>query len=205
MEKLDLKKKYKALYTASAKEASLITVPKLNYIRVDGAGDPNTSPQFQEATQALYAVSYTLKFMVKRSQEGPDYGVMHLEGLWWADDMEKFSIERKGDWKWTLMILQPDFITESMFRQAVDEVVRKKGLVMAGKLRFESVEEGLCAQILHIGPYAEEPPTVRKLHDFIEEKGYAFSGLHHEIYLSDPRKAAPEKMKTILRQPVKGE
>lgn len=204
MEKLDLKKKYKALYTASHKEASLITVPKLNYIRVDGAGDPNTSPQFQEATQALYAVSYTLKFMVKKSQEGVDYGVMHLEGLWWADDMEKFSVERKGDWKWTLMILQPDFITESMFRQAVDEVVRKKGLVMAGKLRLESVEEGLCAQILHIGPYAEEPPTVRKLHDFIEEKGYTFSGLHHEIYLGDPRKAAPEKMKTIIRQPVKG-
>lgn len=133
---------------------------------------------------------------------------MPLEGLWWTENMENFDIQDKNNWKWTAMIRQPDFITKNMVERALEEVEKKKNLPSLSGIRFESLHEGLSAQIMHLGPYSEEEPTIRKLHNFIEEKGYEFDGTihgekHHEIYISDVRKTKPEKLKTIIRQPVK--
>ena len=174
----------------------------MNFLMVDGSGDPNKSPEFQEAVEALYGVSYTLKFSVKKSG-GPDYAVMPLEGLWWMDDPEGFDIEKKDQWKWTVMIAQPDFITSAMVEDAVRQVKSKKDSPSLSRMRFESYSEGAAVQIMHIGPYAEEGPTVARLHDFARANGYELAGKHHEVYLSDPRRCAPEKMKTIMRQPVR--
>jgi hypothetical protein len=202
MAKLDLKKQFKQLYTASAKAAAMVDVPEMSWLMVDGKGDPNTAAMFQEAVQALYGVAYTLKFMLKKAKPARDYGVMPLEWLWWMDDMRVFSAEKKDQWKWTLLIMQPDFITKQLFEQARKELAAKKDLPILSKLRFERWREGLAAQILHVGPYAEEGPTVQKLHQFAKEQGYQLHGKHHEVYLGDPRRSAPEKLKTILRQPV---
>lgn len=202
MKKIDLKKEYSNLYKAPAKKIEIVTVPKLNYLMVDGQGDPNNSVQFQQAIEALYSVSYTLKFMVKKGEQQFDYGVMPLEGLWWTDDMNNFSMESKAAWKWTLMILQPDFITEPLVEKAKELASKKKELPLLEALRFESMEEGLCAHILYIGPYNEEPPTIVKLHDFIKGSGYKLRGKHREIYLNDMRRTAPERLKTIIRQPI---
>ncbi|CAJ35952.1 GyrI-like domain-containing protein [Methanocella arvoryzae] len=150
--------------------------------------------------ETLFPLAYTLKFMIKKRQ-GIDYAVMPLEGLWWADDMEHFY-ENKDAWKWTSMMMQPEFVTEALFAEAVAEVRKKKAPAAIDKVRLEKYAEGMCAQIMHIGPYSEEGPTVAKLHAFIDESGYEKTGKHHEIYLSDPRRAAPEKMKTVIRQPV---
>lgn len=203
MKKIDLKKEYLSLYKASAKKFEIVTVPKLNYLMVDGLGDPNNSVQFQQAVEALYSVSYTLKFMVKKGEQQIDYGVMPLEGLWWTDNMNDFSMEKKADWKWTLMILQPDFISPSMVEKAKEMAGKKKELPLLNALRFETMEEGLCAQILYIGPYDDEPPTIAKLHHFIKDNGYKWHGKHREIYLNDARRTAPEKLKTIIRQPMR--
>lgn len=203
MPKLDFKKALKELYQPSAKQCVLIDVPPMNFLMIDGAGDPNTSKLFAEATETLYSVSYTLKFMVKKSEQAIDYTVAPLEGLWWADDMATFSVERKGDWLWTLLIMQPEFITPALIEAAKTEAAAKKTLPLLAQLRFASYHEGLAAQIMHIGPFATEGPTVAKLHQFVEDNGYLLRGKHHEIYLSDPRRAAPEKMKTVIRQPVK--
>lgn len=201
MEKIDFKKHYKNLYQTSAKEVVSLDVPTLNYLMIDGEGDPNTSPAYAAAVEALFSVSYTLKFMVKKGELAIDYGVMPLEGLWWADDMTTFSTDNKADWKWTMMIMQPELITADLVNKAIAEVARKKKLTALAKLRFETYADGLCAQILHIGPFSEEGPTIAKVHAYIETKG-ALSGIHHEIYLSDIRKAAPAKWKTIIRQPM---
>lgn len=201
MEKIDFKKHYKNLYQTSAKEVVSVDVPPLNYFMIDGEGDPNTSKSYAEAVEALFTLSYTLKFMIKKGELAIDYGVMPLEGLWWADDMETFSTENKADWKWTMMIMQPEFITADLVDKAIAEVKRKKQLSALSKIRFETYSEGLCAQLLHIGPFSEEGPSVAKVHSYIESKG-ALSGIHHEIYLSDIRRAAPEKWKTIIRQPM---
>ncbi|HTY37859.1 MAG TPA: GyrI-like domain-containing protein [Bacteroidota bacterium] len=201
MKKLDLKKDLKELYSPSAKEPELIRVPKFQYFMIDGAGDPNSSLEFQEAVQALYAASYTLKFMVKKDK-AIDYPVMPLEGLWWADDADAFLAGNKDEWKWTLMIMQPKIITKSIAARAVKLAMERKELSALDKLRFEVFEEGLSAQIMHIGPYAAEGPTIVRLHAFAGERNLGLRGKHHEIYLSDPRKAKPEKMKTIVRQPV---
>lgn len=201
MEKIDFKKHYKNLYKTSAKEVVSLEVPPLNYFMIDGEGDPNTSQSYAEAVEALFTLSYTLKFMIKKGELAIDYGVMPLEGLWWADDMETFSTENKADWKWTMMIMQPEFITADLVDKAIAEVKRKKQLSALSKIRFETYSEGLCAQLLHIGPFSEEGPSVAKVHSYIESKG-ALSGIHHEIYLSDIRRAAPEKWKTIIRQPM---
>lgn len=203
MTKIDLKKEMKQLYAPSAKETSVVEVPPMSYLMIDGVGDPNTSQEYMDSIEALYAVSYTLKFMAKKSDNPTDYVVMPLEGLWWADDMEEFSVENKNTWKWTSMIMQPSFVTEAMVSQALEQVEKKKGLTGLSRIRFEKYDEGLSAQIMHIGPYATETPTVSKLHKFIEDNGYSLRGKHHEIYLSDPRKSAPEKLKTIIRQPIK--
>lgn len=200
--KLDLKKELKQLYRPSAKKCALVDVPAMNFLMVDGAGDPNTSPDFQAATEALYAVSYALKFAIKKGGTAVDYTVMPLEGLWWAEDMARFSVEDKSDWFWTLMILQPDFVTAVRVAATMEQTAAKKDLPAIERLRFEPYAEGLSAQIMHIGPYAAEAPTIEKLHAFIAENGRQLRGKHHEIYLSDPRRAAPEKMKTVIRQPV---
>jgi hypothetical protein len=178
---------------------------------IDGAIEkgqaPGTSPGFQEATQALYSISYTLKFMLKkRKTHAVDYPVMALEGLWWVEN-GVFDIRIKDNWFYTLMILQPAIITPDVFEEGLAEVRRKKG-ESAGlaELRLESFEEGCCVQVMHIGAYADEPPTVERMKAFADENGYrdrvGLGGKHHEIYLGDPRKADPAKLKTVLRHPV---
>jgi hypothetical protein len=201
VKKIDFKKELKHLYQPSAKEVVQVDVPTMNYLMVDGEGDPNTSKAFSDAVEALFAVSYTAKFKVKKGSLAIDYGVMPLEGLWWADDMSKFSIEDKSNWKWTLMIMQPDFVTKEMIDTAISEVRKKKNPAAISKIRFETLSEGKCAQILHVGPFAEEGPTIEKVHKFIDSRGKRI-GKHHEIYLSDIRKADPEKWKTVIRQPM---
>ena len=202
MKKIDLKKELEHLYQPSAKEVIQVEVPTLNYLMVDGAGDPNNSASFSEAVEALFAVSYAIKFMIKKGPLAIDYGVMPLEGLWWSDDMSQFSIADKANWKWTLMIMQPDFVARETVDHAVAEVRKKKNPAGISRIRFEALSKGRCAQILHIGPFSEEGPTVAKVHRFIDARGER-TGKHHEIYLSDTRKADPAKWKTIIRQPMK--
>jgi hypothetical protein len=212
MKVLDLKKQYKYLYQPSAKKVECIQVPNLQFTMIDGAiekgSEPGKSPSFAEATQALYSLSYTLKFMLKkRKTNAIDYPVMALEGLWWVED-GTFDIFRKDNWFYTLMIMQPDIITPEIFEEAREQVREKKGdSEKLAQVRLAHFEEGLCVQVMHIGPYATEPATVERMRTFAQENGYrdgvgVLGGKHHEIYLSDPRKAAPEKMKTVLRHPV---
>jgi hypothetical protein len=207
MPKIDLKKENKELYNPSKKEPSIVNVPEMNYLMIDGQGDPNTSQEYQNAMETLFPVSYKVKF-ISKLQKSQDYVVMSLESLWWVQNMEDFSIEDKSSWNWTAMIRQPDFVTKNMINEAMEEVEKKKNPAAISKIRFESLNEGLSAQIMNIGPYSEEGPTVEKLHNFIHEKGYEFEGSkpgekHHEIYLSDMRRTKPEKLKTIIRQPMK--
>jgi hypothetical protein len=201
MAKVDLKKELKQLYQSSAKEVVQVEVPALQFLMIDGTGDPNTSREYSDAVEALFSVSYTAKFMVKKGTQGIDYAVMPLEGLWWSDDMSSFIDNDRSKWKWTMMILQPDFVQEELIRTAIAEVARKKSLPATNALRLETFEEGSCAQILHMGPFSEEGPTIQKVHAFIEART-ALAGKHHEIYLSDIRRAAPAKWKTIIRQPM---
>jgi hypothetical protein len=203
MTKVDFKKELKHLYRPSARDFVIVDVPPMQYLMVDGHGDPNVAREYQDALEALYAVAYKLKFMSKK-ELGKDYVVPPLEGLWWAEDMDAFAVLRdKSAWYWTMMIMQPSWITTAMFEAASAEVAKKKDLPSLTKLRLETYEEGLVVQILHTGSYDEEGPTLRKLHEeFIPGRGLEMRGKHHEIYLSDPRKVAPEKLKTVLRQPV---
>jgi hypothetical protein len=201
MEKIDLKKELKALYLPSAKEVALVEVPRMSYLMVDGEGDPNASPAFAAAVESLFPVAYAVKFAVKKGPLAIDYGVMPLEGLWWADDMSAFSVVDKSKWKWTLMIMQPEFVTRNMVDAALAEVRRKKAPPALAKVRFEALSEGLCAQMLHIGPFSAEGPVIGKIHAFIEARGQ-LTGRHHEIYLSDIRKGDPAKWKTVIRQPM---
>ncbi len=201
MEVIDLKKQLKPLYQPSAKSVDVVDVPPMNFLMVDGEGDPNTSQAFSDAIEALFALSYTVKFMIKKGPMAIDYGVMPLEGLWWADDMTKFSSEDKSNWKWTVMIMQPSFATQEIIEDALVEVKKKKKMADLSKVRFESFSEGKCAQTMHIGPFSDEGPTIEKLHHFIDAISHR-RGKHHEIYLSDIRKAAPSKWKTIVRQPM---
>lgn len=203
MAKIDLKAEYRSLYHAPRHDFALIEVPPLSYIVVDGAGDPNTAPAYAAAVEALYALSYTLKFMSKAAF-GRDYVVAPLEGLWWAKDMSAFIRRDKAAWSWTMMILQPDWITPEHVHAAKGEVLMKKGLPGLERARLAVLHEGLSAQILHVGPYDAEGPVLQRLHEtWLPSQGLRPSGHHHEIYLSDPRKVAPERCKTILRQPVK--
>ena len=202
MEKIDYKKQLKHLYEPSTKKVEIVEVPQMNFLMVDGKGDPNTSQSFADAIEALYPVSYTLKFMVKKGKAGVDYGVLPLEALWWADDMSAFTTGNKDAWKWTLMIMQPEFITGDMVKTALAEVARKKKPVALPLVRFETFNEGKAAQIMHIGPFSEEGPTIEKVHSCIANNGSTRIGKHHEIYLSDLRRVAPEKWKTIVRQPM---
>ena len=203
MTKVDLKQQLKHLYQPSAKEVVLVEVPPMNYLMVDGEGDPNTSQAYADAVAALYAVAYTVKFMVKKGPLAIDYGVMPLEGLWWAEDMANFSVDDKSSWQWTMMIMQPDFVTAALVDTAIADVKKKKTPAAIAKVRFAALIEGTCAQILHIGPFSAEGPTIAKVHQFIAARG-KLTGKHHEIYLSDIRKADPAKWKTIIRQPMQG-
>lgn len=203
MSKIDFKSEYKSLYSAPSKDFALVEVPPLPYLMFDGHGDPNTSPLYQQAVEALYSLSYTLKFMSKRAFDR-DYVVGPLEGLWWAHDLTAYTQGRRDDWSWTMLILQPDWITAGHLAAAKAEVLMKKGLPGVETVRLETLDEGLCAQILHIGPYADEAPTLARLHDdWLPVHGLAETGHHHEIYLSDPRKTEPARLKTLLRQPVR--
>ena len=202
MKKIDFKKDLKHLYGPSAQEVVLVEVPAMNFLMIDGAGDPNTSPSYQAAVEALFSVAYAVKFKVKKTL-AIDYGVPPLEGLWWADDMSAFSLEDKSGWKWTMMIMQPEFVNAAMVRDTIAEVKKKKDLPALANLRFEAFAEGKAAQILHVGPFSTEGPTVAGVHAFIASVGKR-SGKHHEIYLSDIRKADPAKWKTVIRQPLRG-
>ncbi|MBN9421321.1 MAG: hypothetical protein BGO63_19125 [Candidatus Accumulibacter sp. 66-26] len=202
MQKIDLKKELKHLYQPSTKEVVQVEVPTFQFLMVDGEGDPNTSQEYAQAVEALFAVSYTAKFMVKKGAQGIDYAVMPLEGLWWADDMSVFIANDKSRWKWTMMIMQPHFVATEVIQAAISEVKRKKALPAVGKLRLEAFSEGNCAQVLHIGPFSEEGPTIERLHSFIDART-GRDGKHHEIYLSDIRRADPAKWKTIIRHPIK--
>lgn len=202
MGRIDLKKQWKHLYSPSSQQVSVVDVPPLNFLMVDGAGDPNTSLAYREALEVLYALSYTLKFQV-RKRLGLDYVVMPLEGLWWTDDPAAFSLEHREAWKWTAMIAQPEPVTQEWFEEARAEVRARTHLPALDRVRLERYHEGLSAQVLHLGPYAAEGPTIARLHGFIQEHGYELNGRHHEIYLSDPRKTAPERLRTILRQPIR--
>jgi hypothetical protein len=202
MNKIDFKRELKHLYQPSAKEVVEVEVPAMNYLMIDGKGDPNTSQAYSEAVQALFAVSYTAKFMLKKGPSAIDYGVLPLEGLWWADDMSAFTTRDKSQWKWTVMIMQPVVVTRDILDRAIAEVKKKKNPPAISKLRVEAFAEGRCVQILHVGPFSEEGPTVERIHQFIQSRGCARSGKHHEIYLSDIRKADPAKWKTVIRQPM---
>ncbi len=202
MKKIDLKKDLKHLYQPSAKEVVQVEVPMFKFLMVDGEGDPNTSQEYAQAVEALFSVSYTAKFMVKKGAQVIDYAVMPLEGLWWADDMSAFVANDKANWKWTMMIMQPSFVANEIIEAAIVEVRRKKKLPGIDKLRLENFSEGFCAQILHVGPFSEEGPTIERLHEFIDNRT-SRTGKHHEIYLSDIRRADPKKWKTIIRHPMK--
>ncbi|MFQ5602645.1 MAG: GyrI-like domain-containing protein [bacterium] len=200
MPKLDLKKQLNHLYYPSKKEVTVVDVPEMNFLMIDGQGDPNTSEVYQQAVEALFTVSYTLKFMIKKGETAIDYAVMPLEGLWWAEDMSQFSAENKDAWLWTAMIMQPEYVTRELFEEAKMQAAKKKDLPALPRMRFEAFHEGQAAQIMHIGPYSEEGPTIGKIHNFIREQGGKLRGKHHEIYLGDPRRTAPEKLKTVIRQ-----
>jgi hypothetical protein len=211
MLKLDLRKELKTLYAPSAKKVEIVEVPRFQFAMIDGMIEkgqaPGTSPAFQEAMMALYGISYTLKFTAKLRKENPvDYPVMALEGLWWVED-GNFDINIKDNWHYTVIMLQPDFISAEMFAEGIEQVRRKRGDSPAlAKLRLESFAEGWCVQVMHIGPYATEPATIEKMTAFAAENGYrdlvGSGGKHHEIYLGDPRRADPAKLKTVLRHPV---
>ncbi len=200
--KIDFKKEWKHLYRPSAKEFVVIDVPPMNFLMIDGHGDPNTAQEYQDAVEALYGVAYKLKFMSKK-EKGMDYVVPPMEGLWWVENMEEFTTESKSAWDWTMMIMQPEWITQEMFEEALKQVEKKKNPPALSRLRLEVYHEGLAVQIMHIGPYDAEAPMIARMHTFIDENGYEPAGKHHEIYLGDPRKVAPEKLKTVLRQPVR--
>ncbi len=201
-QKIDLWTKHKDVYSPSARTPELVKVPSMVYLAVDGRGDPNKAPAFREAIGALYGLAYTVKFSMKQ-ERGLDFRVMPLSGLFHADDPSVFLEGRKDEWSWTVMIPVPPLVTAAAMKKGKAELVARKGPVPALDLVSRRVfKEGLCAQILHRGPYSAEKPTILMLHQFIREKGLEFGGSHHEIYVSDPNRSAPQKMKTIIRQPV---
>jgi hypothetical protein len=191
------------LYEAS-RTPELVRVPELTFVMVDGSGDPNSSADYLDAIGTLYGLSYALKFALKK-ELGLAYRVHPLEGLWWTDAMADFSTAHKDEWHWTAMIAQPDEVTPEWFERARDEVARKKAQPGLERARLERFDEGLAGQVLYLGPYSDEGPTIAALHRYITESGHAFDGRvqkHHEIYLGDPRRSAPEKLRTIIRQPL---
>jgi len=203
MNKIDFKKELKDFYQPSKKDFQVVEVPNLKFFKVDGHGDPNSALEYTDAIEALYAVSYKTKFLSKEKER--DYVVPPLEGLWWAEDMETFTNAKdKSQWDWTMMIMTPDWITVELMSEALADVRKKKELPSLEKVRWEIYQEGLAVQILHLGSYDDEGPILARLHEkWMPDHGYTFNGLHHEVYLSDPRRVEPQKLKTILRQPIR--
>ena len=197
-------KTFENLYKQSKKEISIIEVPTLKFLIIQGKGSPNDNEEYSQAVGVLYSLAYTLKFTIKKGPTKADYKVMPLEGLWWAEDMSQFNLENRSNWLWQMMIMQPELVTDELFNQAVEDVRKKKNPLKLGEIHFEPYPEGLCAQIFHAGPYGEaERSTIERLHGFIQEHGYILSGKHHEIYLNSPLRTAPEKLQTIIRQPIR--
>jgi hypothetical protein len=206
MVKVDLRDQLKHLYLPDARSVQIVEVPEFQFIAMDGVVQPDRpvaeTVEFQEALKILYGISFTLKFMSKRASSNPiDYTVMALEGLWWVSSGE-FDLTRKEPWHFTAMILQPEHISTQMYQRALEEMRKKGNTDTLRKLRFEPFREGLCMQIMHVGPYVDEPRTLEKLKDFAGENGYRICGKHHEIYLGDPRRCRPQNLKTVLRYPV---
>ena len=201
MAKIDFKKEFKHLYSPTKGKFSIVDVPAMNFLMVDGVGYPVDNPAYEQALGALYGISYGLKFVSKA--QGKDYVVPPLEGLWWMEDMSKFSMEKKDEWEWTMMIMLPEWVTRNMVDTTIADVTQKKDLPALEKLRFESYHEGLSVQTFYVGPYSEEGPTIASMHAHVEAEGFSLRGKHHEIYLNDARKTAPEKLKTVIRQPIK--
>ena len=201
MEKIDFKKTLKHLYNPPAGKFTLVDVAPMNFLMIDGHGDPNITPAFQENTEALYTLAYTIKFALKPA--GVEYVVPPPEGLWWMEDMREFSLAVKDRWDWTLMMMQPQAVTPEILANARQQALRKKALPALEKVRLEVYHEGLSVQIMYYGSYADEGPTIARIHAFIRDEGYLPNGKHHEIYLGDPRRTPPEKLKTVIRQPVR--
>ncbi|MFN8376619.1 MAG: GyrI-like domain-containing protein [Anaerolineae bacterium] len=203
MNKLDLRTSLKTLYHPSGREYSVVTVPPLNFLMIDGAGDPRSAQEYRDAVSTLYAAAYTLKFAVKQQQD-IDFAVMPLEGLWWtADGLYDPHAPNRDNWRWTMMIVQPECVSAELVQQTIVEVQRKKNPPLIERLRFECYDEGLAAHILYTGAYADEFPTIEAMYRFMEGCGYAHNGKHHEIYLNAPNRVPPEKLKTIIRQPIR--
>jgi hypothetical protein len=201
-EKIDLVNDLKLLYQPSTKEPGIVFVPAMQFIMLDGHGDPNISPEYATTLQSLYQFAYTIKFAIKKST-GADFAVMPLEGLWWSDNMDDFLTREKSSWSWRMMIAQPPLVTSEWIETARLQVLAKKDVgLRAAQIRFETYEEGMCVQLMHVGPYDDESPNIQRMHQFAFDHGYHLAGLHHEIYLSDPRRAAPSKLRSVLRQPI---
>lgn len=201
MTRRDLKRELRHLYAPSVKAVTEVDVPALRFLMVDGQGDPNTTPAYAEAVEALFSVSYAAKFMARRGADAIDYAVMPLEGLWWADDPAAFATNERAQWRWTMMIMQPDVASDALLEAAIASVRDRKRLPALERLRLETFAEGRCAQLLHVGPFSEEGPGIARLHAHIAQRGQ-LRGRHHEIYLSDVRRADPARWRTILRQPM---
>lgn len=200
--KYDVKRELKELYAPKNTTWELLDVPDLSYLAIDGTGDPNTSPAYAAAVEALYTVAYTLKFASKR-ETGRDHVVGPLEGLWWSEDPSVFVTRAKESWNWTMLLHRPDWITDQQVEDARAAAMAKKKLPAIAEVRLETLREGRCAQVLHVGPYDDEGPILATLHDeFLPANGLREAGHHHEVYLGDPRRVEPAKLRTVLRQPV---
>jgi hypothetical protein len=201
-EKIDFKNQLKHLYNPPKKEPVILEIPPMNFLMIDGKGDPNTAKEYKDAVSSLFPLAYGLKFAIKKFQ-GIDYGVLPLEGLWWAEDMREFSVHKKDEWLWTMMIMQPEYVTVELVEEIRIEVKKKKYPPLIDNIRFEAYDEGLCVQLMHIGPYADEAPNIARMHEYAVGQGNELAGKHHEIYLKDPTRTAPERLMTVLRQPIR--
>ena len=201
-EKIDLTREFKSLYKPSASTPAILPIPGFQFLSLDGSGDPNNSDLYQQTIQSLYQFAYTLKFAIKKAN-GTDFQVMPLEGLWWAENMDDFRTLPKSSWQWRMMIAQPNLVSTEWVETARKLALAKKDAApRLSEVKFQVYEEGLSVQILYIGPYSAEGPTIQRLHEYARDQNYHLAGLHHEIYLSDPGRTNPEKLRTILRQPI---
>jgi hypothetical protein len=199
--KIDLKKDLKHLYNAKAGTPVFVDVPDMKYLMVDGTGGPQPTGIYADAVEALFSISYAAKFHIKKDLVGVDYAVMPLEGQWWTDIPENFSMDDRDAWRWNMIQMQPEWVTPEIIEVARDRAAKKLGRDLS-HVRFETLHEGRVVQVMHIGPYSDEPPVIQAMHKFVADNDLKLRDKHHEIYLSDPRRAKPEKLKTILRQPV---
>ncbi len=200
-DKVDFRKTLKNLYNPPKGPFQIVDIPTMNFLAIDGTGNPNTSSDYKEAIEAVYSMAYGIKFAVKPL--GYEYVIPPMEGLWWMENMEEFTQANKDRWEWTMMIMQPDWVNGEIVEKVRANTIKKKGNPKLEKIRFEAYHEGLSVQTLYIGAYSDEGPTIEEMHRFIHNKGFLMNGKHHEIYLADQRKTAAAKLKTILRQPVR--